>query len=91
MATSPVTDPSFCFGRNPLGLLTLRIWRKRSSRSIEQLLVDFTNLVNRGVVSIINLRVSKASFIAVVAREMGAEKEIEKGRFGGGRDEIEKG
>lgn len=48
---------------------TFITWHKHSSRPIEQLLVDFTNLVNRGVFSIISLSVSKASFVAIVACE----------------------
>ncbi|CAD0094088.1 unnamed protein product [Aureobasidium vineae] len=48
---------------------TFITWRKHSRRSVEELLNDFTNLVNRGVLSIINLSVSKASFVAVVECE----------------------
>lgn len=48
---------------------TFSTWRKTSSRSIAELLVDFAKLVDDGVVSVISLNVSKASFVAVVGCE----------------------
>ena len=48
---------------------TFVTWRKQSTRSVENLLNDFTNLVNQGVFKVISLSVSKASFVAVVACE----------------------
>jgi len=48
---------------------TFSTWRKSSSRSIEELLVDFTKLVEKGDLTVISLSVSKASFVAVVGCE----------------------
>ncbi|TIA63871.1 hypothetical protein D6C77_01809 [Aureobasidium pullulans] len=48
---------------------TFSTWRKTSSRSIAELLVDFAKLVDDGVVDVISLNVSKASFVAVVGCE----------------------
>jgi len=48
---------------------TFSTWRRYSSRSIEELLVDFTKLVEKGVFTVISLNVSKASFVAVVGCE----------------------
>ncbi|THX95040.1 hypothetical protein D6C90_00890 [Aureobasidium pullulans] len=48
---------------------TFSTWRKTSSRSIAELLVDFAKLVDDGIVSVISLNVSKASFVAVVGCE----------------------
>lgn len=48
---------------------TFSTWRRSSSRSIQELLVDFTKLVEKGVFTVISLSVSKASLIAVVGCE----------------------
>ena len=50
---------------------TFYIWRKSSSRSLEELLVDSTKLVDKGVFTVISLSVSKVSFVAVVECEKG--------------------
>lgn len=48
---------------------TFFTWRKSSSRSVEKLLVDFTELVEKGDFTVISLSVGKASFVAVVGCE----------------------
>jgi hypothetical protein len=48
---------------------TFITWRKFSSRTLEETLVDFTRLVEKGVFNIISLSVSKLSFVAVVGCE----------------------
>jgi hypothetical protein len=48
---------------------TFYTWRKSSSRSVDELLVDFTKLVDKGVFTVISLSVSKVSFVAVVGCE----------------------
>ncbi|THX29127.1 hypothetical protein D6D12_04404 [Aureobasidium pullulans] len=48
---------------------TFSTWRKTSSRSIAELLFDFAKLVDDGIVSVISLNVSKASFVAVLGCE----------------------
>jgi hypothetical protein len=48
---------------------TFYTWRKTSSRSVEQLLVDFTKLVAKGDFTVISLSISKVSFVAVVGCE----------------------
>lgn len=53
---------------------TFVTWRKQSTRSIEQLLIDFTTLVDKGVFGVISLSVSKASFVAVVGCEKSWEE-----------------
>ncbi|KAH0363687.1 hypothetical protein KCU65_g7222, partial [Aureobasidium melanogenum] len=63
---------------------TFTTWRKQSTRSIEQLLVDFTTLVDKGVFKVVSLSVGKASFVAVVACERDWE-EIEEGILGATR------
>lgn len=59
---------------------TFYTWRKSSSRSAEQLLVDFTKLVDKGVFTVINLSISKVSFVAVVGCEKNWD-EIKDGLF----------
>ena len=82
-AHSSIVNPSGCSGRifnetingvdiiwhNMYAPSTFSTWRKTSSRSIAELLVDFAKLVDDGVVSVISLNVSKASFVAVVGCE----------------------
>lgn len=48
---------------------TFVTWRKASGRSAEQLLVDFTKLLDKGLFTVISLSVSKSSFVAVVGCE----------------------
>lgn len=48
---------------------SFQTWRKFSSRSIEELLVGFTKLVEKGVFTVISLSVSRVSFVAVVGCE----------------------
>lgn len=48
---------------------TFVTWRKQSTRSVEQLLVDFTTLVDKHVFGVVSLSVSMASFVAVVSCE----------------------
>jgi hypothetical protein len=48
---------------------TFITWRKFSSRTVEETLVNFTRLVEKGVFDIISLSVSKLSFVAVVGCE----------------------
>jgi hypothetical protein len=57
---------------------TFITWRKSSSCSVEELLVDFTELVEKGVFTIVNLSVSKVSFVAVVGCERSWD-EVEDG------------
>jgi hypothetical protein len=53
---------------------TFITWRKFSSRSVEEILVDVTKLVEKGVFDIISLSVSKVSFVAVVGCEKNWEE-----------------
>jgi hypothetical protein len=57
---------------------TFITWRKFSSRSVEEVLVDFATLVEKGVFTIVSLSVGKGSFVAVVGCERNWE-EVEVG------------
>jgi len=46
-------------------------WRKWSTRSVVDLLVDMSRLVEKGLVEIVSLSVSRSSFVAVVGCELG--------------------
>ena len=41
-------------------------WRKTSQRSVRELLIDFTTLVEEGYLEVINLSMSRSSFVVVV-------------------------
>jgi hypothetical protein len=60
---------------------TFITWRKFSSRSVEEILIDFTKLVEKGVFDVISLSVSKVSFVAVVGCEKSWD-EVEGEIFG---------
>jgi hypothetical protein len=57
---------------------TFITWRKFSSRSVEEVLIDFATLVEKGVFIIVSLSVGKGSFVAVVGCERSWE-EVEGG------------
>jgi hypothetical protein len=57
---------------------TFITWRKFSSRSVEEILLDFATLVEKGVFTIVSLSVGKGSFVAVVGCERSWE-EVEGG------------
>jgi hypothetical protein len=42
-------------------------WRKRSRRSIRELLIDFMALVEKGNLEVISLSTSKSSLVAVIS------------------------
>ncbi|KAH0377299.1 hypothetical protein KCU92_g9304, partial [Aureobasidium melanogenum] len=54
---------------NMLATSDFTTWRKTSRRSIPELLVDFTALVQQGYLEVINLSVGKSSFVAIVGCE----------------------
>lgn len=51
---------------NMLASSDFTTWRKTSRRSIHELLADFTALVQQGYLEVINLSVSKSTFVAII-------------------------